>query len=154
MKKLVLVLAVALTTTIAFAQKKSEVTYNVGATALYPIAKSVDTKSHFIGQTLEVACKPNGQKVSYTASAKYLQNKSNYALIPVAVGVRYPLYNNLSVGLETGVTLNNSNSDVDFIYSPSVSLALKKFTLSQVLLTTVKDGKSSSIIGLALSYRL
>lgn len=154
MKKLVLVLAVVVSATIAFGQKKSPLTFNVGATALYPISKSVDTKSHLIGQTLEVACKPNEQKTSYTLSAKYLQDKSGFALIPIAVGVRYPLYHNVSVGLETGVSLNNTNKDAAFTYSPSVSLGLKKFTLSQVLLTTVKGGKSSSIIGLALSYRL
>lgn len=160
MRKTFLILAIAIaTTTVTFGQKKSTlsqpslITYNVGAEAQFPIGNSVDVKTPLFGESVRVSYQPTKQ-LAYTLSASYLQNKNQFVQVPVLAGLRYNLVRNVFVGVEAGASFFN-NSAAQFTYSPTVSVRIKRFTITERFLGSIKNGQSTSTsVGLGVSFRL
>lgn len=156
MKKLFIMLTILVTSTGIFAQSTKSVpkkmSYTVGAVAQFPIKNSVDTKTPMFGEMVTIACRST-QKLAYTVSGSYFQNKKSFVQVPVLAGVRYNLMHNVYVGGEAGVSFYNQGV-TKFTYSPSVSLAFKRIVLSERFLSSVKNGKASSSVGVGVSYRL
>ncbi len=151
MRKIFLILAMIATTTLAFGQK-SPATLKVGGIVQFPIAKSVDFNLPFYGETVTVTCQ-SGKVLGYTLSASYLQNKNRFVQVPVLAGVRYQLVKNVFVNAEAGASFYNSGR-TQFTYSPSLSVQLGRVCIDQKFLSSIKYGRSTSSVGLAVSYRL
>ncbi len=153
MKKILLMLAIIATTTLAFGQKSKAptTTFNIGAAVLFPSATSVDTKTPSYGESF-IVTRQQSKHVAISLSASYLQNKYNTAQIPVLAGVHYMLIKNLYVGGELGVDFYTGSTQ--FAYSPSVSFKIGRVTLNQRFMTTIAHATSTSSVGFGVSYRL
>lgn len=162
MKKIILMLAIIATTTIAFGQTKSNLSVNVGGSVLFPIGNSVDAYSPFYGETVKLVCQP--KNIGYTLSATYLQDKNDNVQIPVMAGARIKLLNSLYFGTEAGVTFYNNNAseafynskgaNAKFTYSPSFTYQIKRVGITQNFLGSISQGKSTSSVGVGLTYKL
>jgi hypothetical protein len=83
-----------------------------------------------------------------------MQNRAGNAQIPVLIGTERKLGKSFQVGLRSGMTFFNGKEG-QFTYMPSLRYEVKKrWCLEQSLLRTVKDGKHSSQVGLAVLYHL
>ena len=152
MKKIILMLAIIATTTIAFGQTKSPLTVNVGGTVLFPVGTSLNEKSPSYGETVKLVCQP--KNIGYTLSVSYLQSKSDSVQIPVMVGTKIKVLNNLYFNTEAGVSFYNKSNNPQFTYSPSFTYQIKRFGVTQSFLGSISNGKSASNVGFSLTYKL
>lgn len=150
MKKQFLLFFAIVCSLVTFAQKHDKKGWDisVGATVNAPLAGNVGWDSKAWGQ------KVNFHKKNMNLSFQFMQDGDGFVRMPALVGVRKHLKRNLYVGLDGGVTFFNGQKG-QFTYVPSIGYKInKKWCLEQSILTTVKDGKHSKLIGLGLNYHL
>lgn len=153
MKKIILMLAIIATTTIAFGQTKSPLSVNVGGTLLFPVETSVGVNSPLYGETVKLVCQP--KNIGYTLSASYLQDKNDNVQIPVMVGAKVKLLSSLYFGTEAGVRFYNNNLNPQFTYSPSFTYQIKRVGITQNFMGSISQGKSiNNGVGIGLTYKL
>ena len=140
-----LFLAVTFAST-TFAQKGWDI--STGATVFAPIAKNINWNSKFWGQRVTFT------KEKFNFTLGFMQNRAGNAQIPVLIGTERKLGKSFQVGLRSDMTFFNGKEG-QFTYMPSLRYEVKKrWCLEQSLLRTVKDGKHSSQVGLAVLYHL
>lgn len=150
MKKVLLMLAVVLTTTIAFGQKKeNKADIQIGGTVYAPLAKNLDWNAKSWGQKINIS-RERGKHLRTNLSFGFMQNKAGNVQMPLLVGVRRHLVKSIHVGLDGGMTFYNGKKG-EFTYNPSVGVRLNKnWCLEQSWLRT---GKKTNM-GLSLLYGL
>jgi hypothetical protein len=146
MRNLFLLFFAVVFATTSFAQKGWDI--SAGATVFAPIAKNVNWNSKSWGQRVTFS------KKNLNVTIGYMQNKAGDAQIPVLVGAERSLGKIFKVGLRSGMTFYNGKEG-QFTYMPSIRYEVKKrWCVEQSVLRTVKDGKHSSQVGLAVLYHL
>lgn len=150
MRKVLLMLAVVLSTTIAFGQKKENKTdIQIGGTVFAPLAKNLDWNAKSWGQRVNLS-RQSGKHLRTNLSFGFMQNKAGNVQMPLLVGVRRHLVKSIHVGLDGGMTFYNGKKG-EFTYNPSVGVRLnKKWYLEQSWLRT----KKRTNMGLSLLYGL
>lgn len=129
-----------------FAQKGWDI--SAGATVFAPIAKNVNWNSKSWGQRVTFT----KERINFTLG--FMQNRAGNAQIPVLIGTEKKLGKSFQVGLRSGMTFFNGKEG-QFTYMPSLKYEVRKrWCVEQSLLRTVKDGKHSSQVGLAVLYHL
>jgi len=149
MKKLSLLFLATVCSLISFGQDhKKGWDISVGPKLFAPLSGNVDWDSKSWGQKVQFS------KKNIRLSAGFMQNKAGFVQMPVLVGVRRHLTKGLHVGLDGGVTFFDGQKG-QFTYAPSIGMNInKRWCLEQSILRTVKGGKHSNQVGLALLYRL
>ena len=149
MKKKFLLFFAIVCSLVSFGQNhKAGWDVSVGPTLFAPLAGNVDWNSKAWGETMKF------HKDNMVVTLGYMQDKSNFVLAPVLVGVRKHLSHGLQVGLDGGVTFFHGQKG-QFTYVPSLGYKINnKWCLEQSILRTVKDGKTSDHIGFGLLYSL
>lgn len=150
MRKVLLMLAVVLTTTIAFGQKKENKTdIQIGGTVYAPLAKNLDWNAKSWGQRVNFS-RQQGKHLRTNLSFGFMQNKAGDVQMPLLVGVRRHLVKSIHIGLDGGMTFYNGKKG-EFTYNPSVGVKINnKWCLEQSWLRT---GKKTAM-GLSLLYGL
>lgn len=152
MKKILMLLAIVVSTMTAFGQNKFPTSVRVGATVYAPLTKNVAWDAKSWGQRVEVGIVEN-KKFCAHASLGYMQNKAGFAQMPVTLGVRRNVYRNIRAGVDAGVSFFKGQS-AQPTYNFAVGAKFKKWTIEQSVLRTIKDGKHSSLVGVGLMYNL
>lgn len=147
MKKFLVILGLAIST-VSFGQKKSAVTYSLGAQSLVEL---VSGNSLAYGAFTQAELKSGN--TGYTLNAGYLGTKSS-AQFPILAGAKYHFNDKVSVGAGAGVILTNGSKKAEFAYSPAITIAGSKFNVDLKFLSTVLKGKDQSNVGLGISVNL
>lgn len=152
MKKILMLLAIAVSTVTAFGQNKFPTHLRVGATVYAPLTKNVAWDARSWGQRVEVGLLDDKKGCAHV-SLGYMQNKGGFAQMPVMLGVRRNVYKNIRAGVDAGVSFFKDQS-AQTTYNLAVGATFKKWTIEQSVLRTIKDGKHSSLVGVGLMYNL
>lgn len=152
MKKILMLIAVVVSTVTAFSQTKLPTHVKVGATLYAPLTKDVAWGSKSWGQKVEVGLFANNNTCAHL-SLGFMQNKSGFVQMPTMLGVRRNIYKKVHVGADAGVSFFKGQP-AQSTYNLAIGATFKKWTIEQSVLRTIKDGKHSSIVGVGLLYTL
>lgn len=152
MKKILMLLAIAVSTVTAFGQNKFPTHVKVGGTVYAPLAKNVAWDAKSWGQRVQVGLSENKKGCTHI-SLGYMQNGDGFAQMPVMLGTRRNVYKNIHAGVDAGVSFFKDQS-AQATYNFAVGATFKKWTIEQSVLRTIKDGKHSSLVGVGLLYNL
>ena len=100
------------------------------------------------------------KKISLTANAGYLRftsvDGSEYAKIPVMVGVRYPINETFYFGASAGPSFYNkkSNGETELVYSPYIGFQVKKLSADFRYLNFTRKDYVQKTLGIVFSYTL
>ena len=152
MKKILMLLVVAVSTVTAFGQNKFPTHVKVGATLYAPLTKDVNWTSKMWGQKVQVGLFENKTTCAHLTLG-YMQSRESFVQMPAMLGVRRKIYKNIHAGADAGVSFFKG-MPAQSTYNLAVGATFKKWTIEQSVLRTIKDGKHSSITGVGLLYSL
>jgi hypothetical protein len=172
MKKVLVLLLVAISSMTVFGQtkqptttsKKFPVTCKVGLAMQLP-ADVYGKDYHLkIGSSVIEAATPLSKKFDLTLTTGYLKFNSNeddkgFVQVPAMLGLRYPVCNYCYLGFATGVAFtNDSEMGTQIAYTPYIGVHGKKMSVDLRYFNhfkTFKNGPSTvKTVGMVVSYSL
>ena len=160
MKKLILLSFLAISTAVN-AQKLQKPDFSVGLASAIPTdANSTDRVHINLGSTwFQVSTKYNN-KFTGIVDFGYLRFKgdpeTNFAVVPMLVGLKYYVNDNVYFGSSAGLGFYNkkNNGTTSFTFSPFVGVKMNHVNLDARYINIVEKNVPIKTIGLVLSYTL
>lgn len=165
MKKIILTLvAMVMTCYVALSQTKTpHFTYKVGIATSLPVDVNQNENTINVSSAIvESAFKSSkfSKKLSIVFNSGYLRFKkadgTNYARIPVTVGLKYPINDIFYFGASSGVSYYNKSTfgKNEFLFSPFVGLQVKHISVDARYLNFTNSDNTNKTVGLVFSYIL
>jgi opacity protein-like surface antigen len=151
MKKILVILGLVVST-VSFGQKKTTMSYAVGAQTL------ISTKSNDIsnGVVARVVVGEGDTKAVFSVGAAQLLNAANSTAcqFPLLAGLSAKLTNKVSFGVSAGWSFFNvDGSKARFTYSPSITLDAGKFDFDIKHVGTLFNGGDLNQVGVGVMYK-
>jgi hypothetical protein len=153
MKKLLF--GLLLLSSATFGQKLS---YKIGLMTSVPAEVNASKETIAIGSTFMEVSKKLSEKIIATGNVGYIKFNADtkFALIPVMLGVRYPLNESLNFGVSGGVGVYNTKAvgTQNFMFSPFIGATVKRLSIDARYISVVDKNNPIKTLALVFGFSL